>query len=243
MRHELTWNGHSNFTLKTDGLTILIDPFFDGNPKAVRASKDLTKVDYVLVTHDHGDHVGQAVEICKSTGAKLLAIVETCAKLQKQGLPQEQVVDGIGINIGGSIDLGSVRATMVQAIHSSESGLPVGYILTLGDGFTLYHSGDTAIFATMELYGKLFSIDTALLPVGGTFTMDARQAAVACKLLRCRQVLPMHWGTFPVLEKNTRAFGLALEDLGVETMLVQCEPGQTVSLEKDIFSEDCGCLV
>lgn len=241
MRQELTWNGHSNFTIRTGGLTLLIDPFFDGNPKAALAAKDLTQVDYVLVTHDHGDHIGQAVEICQASGAKLLAIVETCAKLVGQGLPREQVVNGIGINIGGTVSLGSVRATMVQAVHSSESGLPVGYILTLSDGFTLYHAGDTAIFATMELYGKLFGIDLALLPVGGVFTMDARQAAVACKLLRCHKVLPMHWGTFPVLEKNTRAFGLALEDLGVETLLVDCQPGQTIALEKDPFNEDCGC--
>lgn len=241
MGNELTWNGHSNFTLKTDGLTFLIDPFFDGNPSAALSSRDLKQVDYVLVTHDHGDHVGQAVEICKATGAKLLAIVETCSKLVDQGLPREQVVNGIGINIGGSVDLGGVRATMVQAVHSSESGLPVGYILTLGDGYTLYHAGDTAIFATMEIYGKLFHIDMALLPVGGTFTMDARQAAVACKMLRCAKALPMHWGTFPVLEKNTRAFGLALDDLGVDTFLVDCKPGQTVTLEKALFSEDCGC--
>jgi L-ascorbate metabolism protein UlaG (beta-lactamase superfamily) len=241
MQHELTWNGHSNFTLKTGGLTILIDPFFDGNPTTAVSSKDQTNVDYVLVTHDHGDHVGQAVDICKRTGAKLLAIVETCAKLVGAGVPAGQVVNGIGINIGGSINLSGVTATMVQAVHSSESGLPVGYILTLGDGYTIYHAGDTGIFATMELYGKLYSIDLALLPVGGVFTMDARQAAVACKLLRCKQVLPMHWGTFPVLEKNTRAFALALEDLGVETSLTRCEPGQTVKLEKNIFSEDCGC--
>jgi L-ascorbate metabolism protein UlaG (beta-lactamase superfamily) len=241
MSHKLTWNGHSNFTVATDGMTILIDPFFDGNPKAALAAKDITNVDYVLVTHDHGDHIGQAVDICKATGAKLLAIVETCTKLVGQGLPKEQVVNGIGINIGGSITLGNVRATMVQAVHSSESGLPVGYVLTMGDGYTLYHAGDTAIFSTMELYGKLFSIDMALLPVGGVFTMDARQAAVACKLLKCKQVLPMHWGTFPVLERNTRAFGLALEDLGVDTTLVACEPGQTVTLERSLFNEDCGC--
>ena len=241
MRHELTWNGHSNFTVRTNGQTILIDPFFEGNPTSILDSRELTSVDHVLVTHDHGDHVGQAVSICQATGAKLLAIVETCAKLVGQGLPKDQVVNGIGINIGGSVDLGGVRVTMVQAVHSSESGLPVGYILSLADGYTLYHAGDTAIFSTMELYGKLFPMDMALLPVGGTFTMDARQAAVACKLLKCAKVLPMHWGTFPMLAKNTEAFSQALEDLGVETSLVRCEPGQTVVLEKDPFSEDCGC--
>ena len=241
MSHQLTWNGHSNFTLRAGGQTILIDPFFDGNPKSALAAKDISTVDYVLVTHDHGDHIGQALDICRGTGARLLAIVETCAKLMAQGLPQEQVVNGIGINIGGTAALGSVSATMVQAVHSSESGLPTGYILALPDGFTLYHAGDTAIFSTMELYGKLFSIDMALLPIGGTFTMDARQAAVACKLLQCQQVIPMHWGTFPVLASNTDAFAKALEDLGAETTLVRCEPGQTVTLEKSAFNQACSC--
>ena len=241
MQHRLTWNGHSNFALATSGLTVLIDPFFDGNPSAVLKAADIAAVDYVLVTHDHGDHVGQAVEICKATGAMLLGVPETCAKLVGKGVPPGQVVNGIGMNIGGTLPLGPIKATMVQAEHTSESGRAVGYILTLADGFTLYHSGDTGVFSTMELYGKLFKIDLALLPIGGVFTMDARQAAVACKLLRCRQVLPMHWGTFPALEGNTRAFGLALEDLGLETGLISCKPGQGVTLERSIFSADCGC--
>ena len=232
MRHELTWNGHSNFTLKTNGLTFLIDPFFDGNPAAAMAAKDITKVDYVLVTHDHADHIGQALDICKATGAKLLAIVETCRKLNAQGLPSEQIINGVGMNIGGTMALGNVRVTMTQAMHSSESGLPVGYILTLEDGYTLYHAGDTGIFATMKIYGKLFSIDMALLPIGGTFTMDARQAAVACKLLRCAKVLPMHWGTFPALAQNTDAFAQELKKLDVDAVMVHCKPGETVVLEK-----------
>jgi len=232
MRHELTWNGHSNFTLKTGGQTILIDPFFDGNPSSPLAAKDITQADYVLVTHDHGDHIGQALEICKATGATLLAITDTARKLNGQGLPNAQIVNNIGINIGGTVTLGSVRATMVQAMHSSESGLPVGYILTLNDGYTLYHAGDTGLFAAMKLYGKLFSIDMALLPVGGIFTMDARQAAVACTLLRCSKVLPMHWGTFPALEQSPDAFAQALKKISPETILTRCMPGETIILEK-----------
>ncbi len=241
MQHHLTWNGHSNFMLSTGGITVLIDPFFDGNPTAVRKAAEISAADYVLITHDHGDHVGQAVDICKATGAKLLSVPETCAKLVAQGVPAGQVVNGIGMNIGGTLELGPVKATMVQAEHTSESGRAVGYILTLADGFTLYHSGDTGVFSSMELFGKLFKIDLALLPIGGVFTMDARQAAVACKLLRCTQVLPMHWGTFPVLEGNTLAFGRALEDLGLDTGLISCKPGQSVTLERSIFSADCGC--
>ncbi|GAB6038771.1 metal-dependent hydrolase [Fundidesulfovibrio butyratiphilus] len=239
MSHLLTWNGHSNFTLRADGLTLLIDPFFDGNPSAGLSAAKVGKVDYVLVTHDHGDHVGQAVEICKTTGAKLLAIVETCAKLVGQGLPQEQVVNGIGLNIGGTTDLGLVKATMTQAVHSSESGRPVGYILTLADGYTLYHMGDTGLFGAMALYGELYNIDLALMPIGGTFTMDPRQAALACELLKCKAVVPMHWGTFPVLESGTENFAKELETRDLRTNLIPCRPGETVALDRSSIA--CGC--
>ena len=240
MSHKLTWNGHSNFTLKTGGQTILIDPFFDGNPSSALAAKDITTADYVLVTHDHRDHIGQALEICKATGATLVAVVETCRKLMDQGLPAKQVINGVGINFGGTVELGSMRATIVQAVHTSESGLPAGYILTLSDGYTLYHAGDTGLFAAMKLYGELFSIDMALLPIGGIFTMDGRQAAMACKLLRCSKVVPMHWGTFPALEQNTDAFAQAIEKLGIDTLLTRCRPGETLTLEK-APRKDCGC--
>lgn len=239
MSHQLTWNGHSCFILKTDGITLIIDPFIEGNVNAKVGLKDLGKVDYVLVTHDHGDHMGQALEICQQSGAKLLAVVETCAKLKALGLPQEQVVNGIGINVGGTVPLGPVKATMVIAEHTSESGRAVGYVLTLSDGYTIYHAGDTAIFATMEIYGKLFCIDLALLPVGGVFTMGPRQAAVACKLLQCRKVMAMHWGTFPVLEQSTDAFTRALEHLGVDTILKKCVPGQAITLERPAGAESC----
>lgn len=231
MSHHLTWNGHSNFTLRTGGATYCIDPFFEGNPKTGLTVKDLGKVDFVLVTHDHGDHVGQAVEICQATGAKLLAVVETCRKLVDLGLPQAQVINGIGINIGGTVELGPVKATMVQAVHTSESGLPVGYILTLPGGYTLYHMGDTGLFGAMALYGQLFSIDLALMPIGGTFTMDPRQAALACKLLGCRAVTPMHWGTFPVLEASSANFAKELAAQGASAKLLECQPGQTLTLQ------------
>jgi L-ascorbate metabolism protein UlaG (beta-lactamase superfamily) len=241
MSHELIWNGHSCFILKSQGQTLMIDPFIIGNSKAALTLESLGKVDYVLVTHDHGDHIGQTLDICRDTGAKLLGVVETCAKLMGQGLPQKQVVNSIGINIGGAVSLGAIKATMVQAEHSSESGRPIGYILTLGDGYTIYHSGDTGLFGAMELYGKLFSIDLALLPIGGTFTMDPRQAALACKLLRCRQVIPMHWGTFPVLESSTTGFSQALEETDADCRLITCVPGQSLTLEKSAPGQESVC--
>ncbi|HDQ39679.1 MAG TPA: metal-dependent hydrolase [Desulfonatronum sp.] len=233
MQHRLTWHGHAAFGLCTQNLCVLIDPWLDGNPSSTTAHTALEKVDLVLVTHDHGDHVGQAVEICRRTGAHLLAIVETAAKLKNLGLSADQVVNGVGMNIGGTIRFHGLQITMVQALHSSESGLAVGYVLTLEDGACLYHAGDTGIFSTMDIYGRLFSIDLAMLPIGGVFTMDPRQAAMACAMLRCKEVLPMHWGSFPVLEQNTETFAQELSEHAPQTRLANLLPNQSLLVDKN----------
>jgi L-ascorbate metabolism protein UlaG (beta-lactamase superfamily) len=241
MRHELTWHGHSAFQLDTGGVTVLIDPLFDGNPGAVKKVAEVDRADLVLVTHDHSDHVGQALSICQATGAKLGAIVETVTKLVGLGLPSQQVLNDIGFNIGGTVRSGDIRVTMTQATHSSQSGLAAGYVLRLADGYTIYHAGDTGLFAGMELLGRLYSIDLALLPIGGVFTMCARQAAVACTLLHCKKVAPMHYGSFPVLEQNAEAFAGHLEDLGVPVELLLPVPGEAVALVgPDKAQCDCG---
>ncbi|MBF0481989.1 MAG: metal-dependent hydrolase [Desulfovibrionaceae bacterium] len=240
MRHELTWHGHAAFELATGSATVLIDPFFDGNPGAVKTSASVAKADLVLVTHDHADHVGQALSICRATGAMLGAVVETVTKLASLGLPKEQALNGIGFNIGGTVRLGDVRVTMTQAVHSSESGVAAGYVLRLADGYTIYHAGDTGLFAGMELLGRLYSIDLALLPIGGVFTMCARQAAVACTLLHCRKVAPMHYGSFAALEQNADSFAGHLEDLGAGAELLLLEAGKPVALEgQDKTQCDC----
>ncbi|WP_457571583.1 metal-dependent hydrolase [Desulfovulcanus sp.] len=230
MGNKLTWHGHANFEIITPKLNILIDPWFEGNPSAKIKSSTLSKVDLVLVTHDHGDHMGQAIEICKQTGAYLGALVEVAKHCIGQGVSQNKVLNGIGFNIGGTIDFNSVKITMVQAFHSCERGFPVGYILTLEDGYTIYHAGDTGIFSSMEVLGQLYKIDLALLPIGGVFTMDPRQAALACKLLKCKNVVPMHWGSFPVLEKDTKNFQIALKEFAPQTKLLEMSPGQTIDL-------------
>jgi len=239
MQHTLTWHGHSNFQIASTGVNILIDPFFEGNPSCKLDCKGIAKPDLVLVTHDHGDHVGQAVQICRATGAQLGAVVGTAGKLAAAGVPGEQILNGIGFNIGGSIVVKGATVTMTQAYHSSESGVAVGYIVTLADGYTIYHAGDTCVFAGMELWGQLYSIDLALLPIGGVFTMDARQAALACKLLGCEAVIPMHWGTFPVLAKNTAAFKHSLATDAPECKLLELAPGQALTL--DSSADTCGC--
>lgn len=230
MSDTLTWYGHSNFRIDAGDSTLLVDPFFEGNPTAPIAGADIDKCDAVLLTHDHGDHVGSAVDICTATGAQLVAIVGTAGKMQQAGIPAEQIANGIGINIGGTIEIAGVKITMTQAYHSSDSGAPTGYILTLPGGTTVYHAGDTGIFSGMELWGQLYDIDYALLPIGGLFTMDARQAALACKLLKCAKVVPMHWGTFPVLDQNTKAFAAALAEFAPDTVMRPMEIGTPMAL-------------
>ena len=224
---DITWFGHSAFKISAPEAQVVIDPFFA--PSAGVTADAAGDVDIVLVTHDHADHVGDAVSLCQRTGAVLGAIVGTAGKLAEGGVPQEQILNGIGFNIGGTVGHKGVNITMTQAYHSSDSGSPAGYIVRMPDGLTVYHAGDTCIFSGMELWGQLYSIDVALLPVGGVFTMDARQAALACKLLGCKAVVPMHWGTFPVLAQNTATFKAELELLQVPCRCVEMAPGETVS--------------
>ncbi len=230
MSNTLTWHGHANFQITTPNLNLIIDPWFEGNPSAVSSSDSLNAMDLVLVTHDHDDHTGQAVEIARKTGAQVMAIVGTAQKLQEAGLPETQIVNGIGFSIGGTVDFQGVKVTMVQAFHSSASGAPTGYIITLEDGYCIYHAGDTGIFSSMELFGRLHSIDLALLPTGDIFTMDPKQAALACELLQCTSVVPMHWGSFPILEQSTDNFANELKAIGAKTRLISMEPGQSIEL-------------
>ena len=224
---DITWFGHSAFKIGAPDVQVVIDPFFA--PSAGVAPSAADNADIVLVTHDHSDHVGDAVALCQRTGAQLGAIVGTAGKLAEAGVPQAQIINGIGFNIGGTVTVKGVSITMTQAYHSSDSGAPAGYIVRMPDGFTVYHAGDTGIFSGMELWGQLYGIDVALLPVGGVFTMDARQAALACKLLRCKAVVPMHWGTFPLLAQSTAGFKAELERLQLPCHCVEMHPGETVS--------------
>ena len=238
--HTLTWHGHANFQIATPNTNIIVDPFFEGNPSAVMPWTKIAPPDAVFITHDHGDHIGQCVPLCQETGAQLGTIVGTAEKLVAAGVPAEQVINGIGFNIGGTVTVKTVQATMTQAYHSSESGAPAGYIFTLEDGFTIYHAGDTGIFSGMELWGRLYDIDLALLPIGGVFTMDAKQAALACRLLGCRGVVPMHWGTFPVLEQNTNRFRKELENFAPDCRLFDIKPGDSLPFFKTA-AEECNC--
>lgn len=227
MEHILTWHGHSNFILETRGRIILFDPFYDGNPTCTVRASSVTRADVICLTHDHGDHLGQTLDIAARTGAKVVGVFDTVGDLAAQGLPQGQAV---GMNIGGTVREAGVRIKMVQAMHSSKTGVAAGYILTLEDGFCLYHSGDTGLFASMELFGRLHPIDLALLPIDGRFNMDHEAAALACSLLKCTAVTPIHWGTFPVLAQETASFAASLAALAPETRLAPMTPGTPVAL-------------
>lgn len=221
---QVTWYGHSAFKVTTASQSILFDPFLDDNPKCTCSWKDIGAVDIVLITHDHADHIGQVIDICKNSQAKLACTVGTAEKLIALGIPQEQVFIGIGFNMGGTISHNNIKITMVPAFHTSESGTAAGYIVTMPDGFTVYHAGDTCIYGDMSLWAKLYPIDLSLLPIGGVFTMDSRQAALACEFLKTKYAIPMHWGTFPVLEQNTDNFKNELKKNQYKTECIILEP-------------------
>lgn len=227
---DLTWYGHSAFKIEADGASVLIDPYFA--PKWGCKAADAGSPDMVLVTHDHSDHVGEAVEICKKSGAMLGCIVGTAAKLVQEGLPEAQVLNGIGYNIGGTMTYKGIAATMTQAFHSSDSGAPTGFVIHMPDHLVLYHAGDTGIFNTMAELGQLYKIHVALLPIGGVFTMDALQAANACKLIGCEMVVPMHWGTFPMLAQSTAEFKRLLAEISPACRCLDIKPNETCNLNK-----------
>ena len=232
MASTITWHGHANFQIKSPDCNVIIDPFFTGNQNAKVTWNAIDKPDLVLVTHLHGDHLGDAVSICTHTGAILGAVVGTAAAMQHLGVPEEQIINGVGFNIGGTVTVKNTAVTMTQAFHTTEAGAPTGFIITLADGYTIYHAGDTGIFSSMAIWGELYAIDLALLPTGGVFTMDARQAALAAKMLRARTVIPMHWGTFPMLSQSTADFARELAKTAPACRMVDIRPGQTIELPR-----------
>lgn len=226
----ISWYGHSAFKIESEGSSVLIDPFFA--PKWGTKPAEAGKPDMVLLTHDHGDHVGDTVDICKKTGAMLGCIVGTAAVMVERGVPERQILNGIGYNIGGTESYKGISATMTQAFHSSDSGAPAGYIIRMPDGLILYHAGDTGIFSSMAELGAIYGIQVGLLPIGGVFTMDATQAAYACRLLGCKLVIPMHWGTFPVLAQSTEEFKEKLAAIAPECHCLEMKAGQSCDLSQ-----------
>jgi len=226
--NKVQWFGHACFQITSEkGKIIIIDPWLTNNPVASCEVKDITKADFVLVTHDHNDHIADAARIVKQTGAVLVSARETAVRLQQEaGIPGSQLVFGTGMNIGGSATLNDIAIIMTQAFHSSHTANPAGYIIRLENGFTLYHAGDTGIFSSMKLLGEFYNIDLALLPIGGVFTMDPKQASMAARLLGVSTVIPMHYKTFPTLEQDASSFKKIMAKEAPEVNVVVLEPGQ-----------------
>ena len=202
--NKLTWLGHATFKITTpSGKVIVVDPWVDGNPVCPKAAKKLTRVDTVLITHGHGDHIGDAVKIAKKFKPQMISIYETSLWLASKG-----VKNTTGIGKGGTIKAGEIEVTMVNALHSNGiedgkkmnyGGEPCGYIVRLPGGLRIYHAGDTAVFGDMKLIAELYEPEVAMLPIGDYYTMGPREAAMAIRLLNVKHVVPMHYGTFPVL--------------------------------------------
>lgn len=202
---ELTWLGHAAVRVRlADGTTVFIDPWLSGNPSCPESEHHPEKADAIYVTHGHFDHIGDTVALATATGAQVFAIHEVAVWLEGQGV--ENVV---GSNKGGVIaGPGGVRAILTDAVHSSgisgDSGIEAGgeaagWILDIPDGPTLYHAGDTTVFGDMKLIKKVFRPDIALLPIGGHYTMGPGIAARAGRMLGVATVIPIHYGTFPIL--------------------------------------------
>ena len=202
--NKLTWLGHAAFRIETpNGKVILIDPWILTNPMCPDKDKKFERIDTMLVTHGHFDHIADAVELGKKFKPQVVGIFELCAWLESKGVGGTSAM-----NKGGTQKVGEIEVTMVNALHSCGikdgeqiiyGGEACGYIIRLPGGLTIYHAGDTAVFGDMKIIAELYAPDVAMLPIGDHFTMGPREAALAIRLLNLRHVIPMHFGTFPPL--------------------------------------------
>ena len=228
---SITWLGHATVLIQTaKGTNLLIDPFIAQNPKYPKGFVLPEKIDFILLTHGHSDHMSDTVPVAARHDATVVAIYELAGYVAGKG-----VAKTIGMNLGGTVQLEDVAATMVEAKHSSgvkdEDGThyvgdAAGFVLTIADGPVLYHAGDTAVFGDMKLIGELYKPSVAMLPIGGHFTMAPREAALAARLLGVMTILPIHFGTVPQL-KGTPEQLAALVQAGEE--VIRWSPGQTIS--------------
>lgn len=226
---KITWLGHAAFLIEGRD-KVLVDPFLTGNPKA-SVSPGEVECDLICVTHGHADHLGDAVEIARRTGAVIASIVEMSMYIERCE------VESIGFNLGGTAKVKNTSITMVPAFHSSSIGapglefsaaMPVGLLIDTEK--VVYHAGDTCVFGDMKLIGDMYKPEVALLPIGGFFTMDPAQAALASSLIRAKKVVPMHFGTWDPIAQDPAEFKRLVEETAPETEVVVMEPGESLEV-------------
>lgn len=219
--------GHSFFEVVLTGLdgavkNIAIDPWVE-NPLSPVKLGDYRdgRLDYIIVTHDHGDHLGNAIELAKATGATIIGVYEVALYAEEKG------VKAIGGNIGGALRIPDLEVVLTPATHSSSRGVPVGVVVR-GKDLSVYHAGDTGLFSEMELIGELYSPDIAMLPIGGHFTMGVREAVKAVELIKPKIAIPMHYNTFPLIQADPFEFKKLVESR-TSSKVVVLKPGETLS--------------
>ncbi len=222
---QITWLGHSTFELRfPSGEVLVLDPWIEGNPAYPKGYK-IKKVDAIAASHAHYDHVNDLIPLAKEFSPKVVAIFETASWFEKKG-----VKNTIGMNKGGTVDLGFVSLTMTHALHSCSikdgdeliyGGEAAGYVLTLPDGRRAYFAGDTALFSDMALIAELYAPELAFLPIGDHFTMGPHQAAHAARLLKVKRVIPMHYGTFPALTGQPEKLAQKLQKDAIKVWTLQ----------------------
>ncbi|MCS7131382.1 MAG: metal-dependent hydrolase [Hadesarchaea archaeon] len=227
MDDHIKWLGHSAFEISIDNKIMLIDPFLTGNPKATIKASEIQRVDIVCVTHDHHDHLGDSIELCRRLKATFVGIYELGVYAQREGID-----DVVAMNIGATVQVKGFKISMVPAFHSANRGAPVGFVVESG-GIKIYHAGDTALFGDMQMIGRIYSPDVALLPIGGYYTMGPVEAVEAARFISPKVVIPMHYLTFPVLEQSAERFVRLLEDRVPHVRAVVLKPGEIYEYPKN----------
>lgn len=229
---SITWLGHATFLITTSGgKRIVTDPWLEGNPLCPPDHKRIEKADVILLSHGHFDHAGDVVAVARTTGAPVVAVYELALWLERKGIQNVQ-----GMGIGGTISIAGLDVTMVPALHTSSVvendvpayvGLAAGFVVRMENGQVFYFAGDTALFGDMRLIGEMHSPDVAFLPIGDYYTMGPEAAARACSMLGVRQVVPMHYGTFPALKGTPERLKQLVEAYGIDVLILK--PGETAS--------------